>query len=137
MQSEPLSITGRSLAAVFALLMAAMAVLQLNDPDSLPWVLMYGYLTMVCLVSTFDGVYRLPAWIGLAVALVWAATLFPGVYELFRHHPTGDLFTGMSPNRPYVEEARESLGLLIGSGAMACLLLLARRARRLASVSTP
>ena len=62
-------------------------------------------------------------WLGFAVAVAWSAWLLPSVYELFAHHTASDLFTGMSPDRPYVEEAREALGLLIGAAAMLHLIL--------------
>ena len=123
-----ISIAHRIGAAVFALLMFTMAYLQLNDPDPWVWVIMYCYMGVVGLVSLSVGVPRMAMWVGLAVALLWSAWLSPSVYELFVHHPAGDIMTGMSPDRPYVEEARESLGLLIGVLAMGHLAFASRKA---------
>ena len=116
--------------ALLALLFAWSAIMQANDPDPGWWIALYTLLAVVCTVAAlWRVVVPLAAVIG-AVALVWSLTLFPGVIELFTEHPAGDLLTGMSPDRPYVEEARESLGALIGAVAMAYLLILAWRARK-------
>ena len=104
--------------------------MQANDPDPGWWIAFYAVLAVVCTVAAvWRVVVPLAAVIG-AVAIVWSLALFPGVIELFTEHPAGDLLTGMSPDRPYVEEARESLGALIGAVTMAYLLILAWRARK-------
>ena len=126
MEWRTLSTAHRIGAGVFALLMWTMAFLQLNDPDPALWVAMYCALAVVCTLSVFKGVLWHAAWLGLIVAFVWAASLFPSVYELFAYHEPSDLMTGMAPERPYVEEARESLGLLIGCLAMAHQLVAGR-----------
>ncbi len=127
MHLSPLSTTGRAVAVVFTVLMGAMAWLQLNDPDPLLWCTVYACLALLCLLGVLKGTNKYLVWMGLGIAFIWAATLSPSVYELFRYHSAGDLLTGMSPDRPYVEEARESLGLIIGCIAMACLLGFTRR----------
>ena len=88
------------------------------------------YATLGCL-AVIAAAWRDNVWIALAAILAvgaWSLTLWPSVFELFLHHPVGDLFTGMSPDRPYVEEAREALGLTIGVVAMIHLWLAARSA---------
>lgn len=127
MELRKISIPHRMGGAVFSLLMATMAFLQLNDPDPMIWVAVYCVLALICVVSVFAGVVWYGAWAALVIALVWAASLFPSVYELFAYHSPRDLLTGMSPDRPYVEESRESLGLLIGCLAMVHQLIAARR----------
>lgn len=104
--------------------------MQTNDPDPGLWIVVYLALAATCALAALWRVV-LPL-VGLAgcAALIWSASLFSGVVELFANHPVGDLLTGMSPDRPYVEQARESLGLLIGALAMAYLGWQAARARR-------
>lgn len=113
------SIGRRVPCGILAVLLVWSAVMQANDPDPLSWILMYGSLGVVCAVATMG--YHLPVvtWLAFGVSAAWAATLLPAVFELFTDHPAGDLLTGMSPDRPYVEQARESLGLSIG--ALGCL----------------
>lgn len=127
MTLTPLSTPHRITAAVFALLTLSMALLQLNDPDPAVWVAMYSFLALNCLLATVRGVLPVMAGLGLAASVLWGIWLFPSVVELLVDHPAGDLFTGMSPDRPYVEEARESLGLLLASLSMLHLLIAARQ----------
>ena len=121
-----LTLPHRIAAAVFASLLYTMAWLQLNDPDPALWVAMYVVMGSLSLAAVVRGVWRPGVWITFAVATAWSAWLSPSVYELFAYHSPGDLLTGMSPDRPYVEESREALGLLIGVVAMVQLLLAKR-----------
>ncbi|MEM7405113.1 MAG: transmembrane 220 family protein [Pseudomonadota bacterium] len=127
MQFQPLTMGHRITAGFFTLLMLTMAYLQLNDPDPALWVAVYLTLAGLTLLGSVLGRQKLVAGAALAVAVVWAATLAPSAYELFANHPAGDLLTGMSPDRPYVEEAREAGGLLIGALAMLHLVLARKR----------
>ena len=123
MTPSPLTLGHRIAAAVSALMMFAMTYLQLNDPDPLFWVVMYGSLGLLCAVGGALGVWKPLVGLALAIAVIWAGTLSSSVLELFMHHPAGDLLTGMSPDRPYVEESREALWLMIGAATMLHLLL--------------
>ena len=124
------TIAHRIAAAVFALLLYTMAWLQLNDPDPALWVAIYMVMGSLSLATVIRGVWRVAVWTVFAIAFAWSAWLSPSVYELFAYHSPGDLFTGMSPDRPYVEESREALGLMIGVVAMLQLLLAKPVARR-------
>jgi hypothetical protein len=66
----------------------------------------------------------------LVVCVVWSLYLMPSVFELFLYHEPRELLSGMSTDRPYVEEARESLGLLIAATALLYFLVLALRQKR-------
>ena len=111
----------RIISIFLGILFAWSGAMQTNDPDPGLWIIVYLALAAACvLAALWRVVLPLVGIVGVA-ALVWSASLFPGVVELFANHPAGDLLTGMSPDRPYVEEARESLGLLIGALAMAYL----------------
>jgi len=100
--------------------------MQVNDPDPWRWVAMYASLGVVAWLAAAWRVQRVLVATALLVATAWSASLWPSVFELFLHHPASDLFTGMSPDRPYVERAREALGLSIGILAMGHLLLASR-----------
>lgn len=128
MQFQALTTGHRITAGVFTVLMLVMAFLQLNDPDPALWVAVYLILATLTLLGAIVGRLTGIVAAALAIAVVWALTLAPSAYELFAYHPVGDLLTGMSPDRPYVEEAREAGGLLIGAIAMLHLLLARRRA---------
>ncbi len=127
MKPVKISTNHRIAAGLLGGLTLLMAWLQLNDPDPALWVAMYCFLGLNSVLGAAWGVVRSAALAGLVLAAGWALWLVPGVVELFAEHPAGDLFTGMSPDRPYVEQARECLGLLIGALTMVQLLVAARR----------
>jgi hypothetical protein len=111
------------------------AAVQFNDPDPLLWVAIYGTVAIIAGLAVFTRFYLPLIAVTLAVCLGGSLYLLPSVLELFLHHEPGDLISGMSPDRPYVEEARESLGLLIAAAALVYFLVLAIRQRRLAGLA--
>ena len=105
--------------AVAAMFLAS-AVLQYNDPDPLPWMLVYGGGGVACLVARPGRVGQgLPVVVG-TVSLVWALWLLPEVIPEFRF---GDLFLAMKAETPAIELGREALGLLMIAAWMIVLLV--------------
>lgn len=86
------------------------AGVQYNDPDPIRWMIMYGLAAVSCLLAVKGKLpWFVPAVIG-TVALIWAATLAPGVMQA----PSLEgMFGSMQMKTPAVEEAREMFGLLI------------------------
>lgn len=101
--------------------------MQVNDPDPQLWIAMYASLALANAAAAMGFAHRGVLWVIGVLALGWSLSLMPGVVELFTDHPAGHLLTGMSPDRPYVEEAREALGLAIGVLSIAYVLWLASR----------
>jgi hypothetical protein len=97
-----------------ALLFLTFAIVQYNDPDPGLWMLVYGAMAVVCTASIFHKYY-------INVMIPMAG----GYLILSALHVDGMLTWLGSPNRkllfddiakmqyPYIEEAREFLGLLI------------------------
>ena len=118
-------------AHAFNLLFLAVFVLsvlvQYNDPDPLPWMVMYGLAAVACLLYLIGRLpWLLAAGVG-AVALVWMLTLLLPVFT-----GTGDIgfsavfgTTDMINER--VELVREAGGLGIILFWMVVLTLLTRR----------
>jgi hypothetical protein len=99
--------------AIFSLLFAYATIVQYNDPDPIPWILIYLAATAVCATSVLRRIpWRIPLAVGVVAAL-WMATLIPEVFG-------GDGFTGN-------EIQRESGGLLV---VWTWMILLALRTRR-------
>lgn len=118
----------RGLTAVMGLLFLLAVVAQYNDPDPLRWMAIYGAAALACLLALRRRLPRwLPALVGLA-ALVWAALLLPAV--LGQVAP-GDLFRAVGMASLAIEEARETIGLLIVAGWMGVLLATTPRRIRL------
>lgn len=92
----------------------AFAALQVNDPDPVLWILIYGVMAVVSVMAIFEFFNR-KLIIGLAVLfIVYMVFLFPGVVEWYQQDNRSVLFDeGMKMEYPYIEESREFLGLLI------------------------
>ena len=85
--------------------MIVFALLQLNDSDGWLWGLVYG---VVAVLGVFGSVRQNDVRYAIVisyVALAW--WIFPSVY-----YGVGQ----MSVERPEIEQARESLGVLIAAG---------------------
>ena len=109
----------RALNAGTALLFLFAAVVQYNDPDPLRWVAIYG---AACLASIMAATGRPlhPAVVAgiAAVAFIWSlAIMFQGQGGAAYRH----MFDAWEMTAANVEEARESVGLLIVAAWMTAL----------------
>jgi hypothetical protein len=106
-----LKIIRYSLAAV----MAAFALLQLNDPDPLVWVVAYG-LVALCVAApmTPDWSAR-STWLTGGVLVALALGALPGFVAYLLSGDFASIAAEMSPDKPHVEPAREFLGVLIAA----------------------
>ena len=113
---------------VFSLL-AWMALVQLNDPDPFYWTGLYGLCTFVPALAFFGRRYPLLNWVCMAycgTALVLSAS---GAFEYLQHAGDESLIRDMSPEKPYIEIAREFLGTLIALSIVAGYQFFALRVR--------
>jgi len=114
-------------AAADALMFLAFALsvaVQLNDPDPVRWMVVYGAAAVACLLSLLHRLrWWLPAALGIA-ALAWAATIAPRVLGTV---PVGEMFGAWEMKSPGIEESREMYGLLIVAAWMGILVLRSRR----------
>ena len=102
--------------AVFLLMFAFSVVVQANDPDPLPWMLIYGAAAVACLLSIAGRLpWLLPVITGI-IALAWAASIAPRVVGQV---PFLDMFAEFEMKDIGVEESREMYGLLLIGGWMA------------------
>lgn len=112
------------LAAMFLLF----AFVQLNDPDPVIWILIYGSMAMFCILAMFEFY---PQKVMIAVFILFAAygvTYFDGVMAWFQSENKSELFDEVAKmNTWYIEEAREFLGLLICIFVLGFYLLRSRR----------
>jgi len=104
--------------AIFMLLFAFAVVVQINDPDPVAWMAIYGTAAVACLLSLTG---RLPwqfAVLTGVIALAWAATIAPRVVGQV---PFLDMFAEFEMKDIGVEESREMYGLLLIGGWMAAV----------------
>jgi transmembrane protein TMEM220 len=103
---------------LFLLMFAFSVVVQLNDPDPLPWMAIYGAAALACLLSLFGKLPWQFAVVTGIIALAWAATIAPRVIGQV---PFLDMFAEFEMKDIGVEESREMYGLILIGGWMAAL----------------
>ena len=116
----------RAAAVIFGLLFVLGAVVQYNDPDPLGWALMYTAAAATSFAAPWGRLPRAVPMVVAVVALAWAATLAPRV---FQHGEFASMFGGWEMANTGVEESREFWGLVIIAGWMAALTLFPRTGR--------
>ena len=99
---------------LLAVMFLIFAFVQINDPDPLIWILIYGAMAVVCVMAIFSY-YPLRFLVVVLVAyLAYSAFYYKGVMEWLKQDNKADLFDDIAKMEHwYIEEAREFLGLLI------------------------
>lgn len=99
---------------LLAALFVVFAFVQINDPDPVVWILIYGATAVTCILAAFRQ-YHLPVLIGLLVIFTAYSFLFlPGVIDWLQSPDKSLLFDDIAKMQyPYIEESREFLGLFI------------------------
>ena len=110
-------VLGHVLASV---LFVAMAALQINDPDPLLWVTVYVAIALVPAARIIG--YRLPILFWATVGMATACLLIslPGFFDYLASGDFASVGEEMSATKPYIEPAREFLGIVIGAICLAC-----------------
>lgn len=97
-----------------ALMFLLFAAVQYNDPDPWLWATIYLMMTAFCVQAARGRYYPKAMWLAGAGFLLYAAILAPGMYEWWRSPDRSLLFDDLAKMQyPYIEEAREFLGLFI------------------------
>jgi 4-amino-4-deoxy-L-arabinose transferase-like glycosyltransferase len=97
----------------FAVLFVLGAVVQSNDPDPYLWIPLYLLFASVPALMLAGKFNRLLLYLAMASCVLVAAVSAPGFFEYILHHTNENLMQGMSPDRMYIEETREFLGMVI------------------------
>jgi hypothetical protein len=121
----------RILNSILALMFMAFAFVQVNDPDPILWILIYGVMAIISVMAIFE--YFIPALmyaLGLGY-LVYLVILFPGMMDWYNSPDRSLLFDDIAKMQyTYIEEAREFLGLAICLIVLAFYILRARQASK-------
>lgn len=104
----------KSVDFVFALVLLFFATLQINDPDPLFWIGLYGIAALGPLLTLFGRPFNSALfWLGAGYCLAGVAQTLGGGLEFLAHAGQEPLMQDMNPDKPYIEEAREVIGGLI------------------------
>ena len=116
---------------ILAVMFLVFAFVQINDPDPLVWILIYGTMAVICVMAAFRYYSRIFMFVLLAGFIAYSIVFFPGVREWFAQKDKSVLFDDIAKmQHPYVEESREFLGLMICIIVLIIHLVLSRKARK-------
>ena len=93
-------------------LFLASAAVQLNDPDPIFWVALYGGVAIVCAFAAFNRYHVWLIILGLAVSAFELFRLAPGFMSWISSGAPSIIST-MQAETPYIEIVREFLGVLV------------------------
>jgi Transmembrane family 220, helix len=113
---------------LLAILFLVFAFVQVNDPDPLLWILIYGNMAILCILAMFRMHFK--SWLIATgvLYLIYSSILFPGALEWFQSPDKSLLFDDLAKMQNlYIEETREFLGLLICISVLLFHLLKASR----------
>jgi transmembrane protein TMEM220 len=113
--------------AVMLLAFVFSVAVQVNDPDPVGWMAVYGAAAVVCGFELKRRVRPLFPALLAATALTWSATIAPRVLGKVRF---SEMFAEFEMRNPGVEESREMYGLLIVALWMIVIVVAARRRGR-------
>lgn len=119
---------GRIVNFLLAVMFLVFAFVQINDPDPIVWILIYGAMAVLAIMAIFEF-YPRKVIIGLLIVFVLYSLMFgKGVLEWLQQEDKSMLFDDVAKMQyPYVEEAREFLGLMICVIVLVVYLIKSRR----------
>jgi MFS superfamily sulfate permease-like transporter len=103
---------------VLNLLLAVMFLLfasvQLNDPDPVTWILIYGTLAVLCILAAFGHYYPRVLIVLIIVYVAYSMIDIPSITRWLKSDNKSMLFDNIAKMQNlYIEESREFLGLMI------------------------
>ena len=116
----------KAIELVFGITLLGFASLQFNDPDPIIWVSFYTICALVPLLLIANKFYRPLFWLAVVICTLEIINSAPGAYQYYLHMAEEPLMQGMNEQKPYIEECREFLGVLIALGLVIVSVLMAR-----------
>jgi len=107
----------RILNFILALMFLAFAFVQINDPDPVVWILIYGAMATLAIMAIFQ--YHPKKFLVAILAVYLAYGIYtliyhPGFLEWLQSENKSEIFDEVAKMRNlYIEEAGEFLGLVI------------------------
>ena len=92
------------------------ALVQFNDPDPFIWIGVYLLVALISFLAFKNKFYPIPTLIFLILCFIWAIILFP--HSFADWWQMEEEAQSLKMKMPGVEEARESMGLIIAGIAL-------------------
>ena len=106
------------ISVVLAVLFIAFAALQYNDPDPLLWMVVYGYVALIPILYLMKIYPVKTILFSIIVLAIFSCFYISGVIDWLRNGTMGELAQEMKAKKPYIEESREFLGVMIALAAL-------------------
>lgn len=100
-------------------LIATFALLQVNDPDPVVWLVAYGLVAVSIAAPPRSMLALRLAWLAGGVLLTLGLLSLPGFVDYLASGQPGTILEAMSPEVPHIEPAREFIGLVIAAAVLA------------------
>ncbi|MGI9531526.1 transmembrane 220 family protein [Lutimonas sp.] len=97
------------------------AYLQLNDPDPVIWVLVYGTVALFFALSNFIKIPKIVFYLVILAMILFSLMHFGFFTDWLKSDDKSELVGEMVYKKPYIEGTREFMGLLIGIVALVYL----------------
>jgi len=107
----------RSISLLVSFIFILFAILQWNDSDPLPWILVYGVVAALWLWRLWS---RPPWWVTVPIfiaVLLWCVSLVPEVKQWIAMGAPS-IVGSMKAESPYIESVREWGGLMMALVAL-------------------
>lgn len=99
---------------IFALLFLVFAFVQINDPDPILWILIYGNMAVLSILAMFKMHFKYWQLASAVLYMIYAALLVDGAWQWWQSPDRSLLFDEIAKMQNiYIEETREFLGLVI------------------------
>lgn len=114
-----------------AVMFVVFAFVQINDPDPVIWILIYGAMAVICVLAAFGYYYSKIMVAILIIYFAYSLTNLPSILEWLKQDDKSMLFDNIAKMQHlYIEESREFLGLFICIIVLIMQLVKARMAPR-------
>ena len=100
---------------ILFILFVIFAVLQLNDPDGKLWFSIYFIVSLICLYNTFKPVPKSILILSIIALMSYSVFHFSLFIDYLNTENKEEIFGEMVYDKPYLEGAREFIGLLLAA----------------------
>lgn len=97
------------------------AYLQLNDPDPIIWVLVYGIVALFFALSNFVKIPKIVFYTVILAMILFSLMHFGFFTDWLKSEDKSELVGEMVYEKPYIEGTREFMGLVIAISALVYL----------------
>lgn len=108
----------RALSVLFCLTFICFAALQYNDPDPIFWTVVYLSVAAVSFLRIINRHNKRVALVVLVSLIFISLFYLQGFFQWLALPAKSEIFGEMAHEKPYIEETREFIGLIMAMGSV-------------------